>query len=358
MVTTRSLPRRQRPLQRLSALGQILALNALGGFLLALTLALSLPADAPPLLPSPVETDLPAPLPPLLLTRPAAEETVPEGMLPVSAIQISGERGGYEGAEGVYFQNVAGIGVDYAAALGREVALPAAAEGPQVLILHTHTSEAYAEQIHWYDPAASAYDRDNSQNIVAVGDTLAAALERRGIGVVHETTHCDDPSFNQAYNKSRTVAEAALAEHPSIRVVIDLHRDSMITAEGLKYRPVLTVDGVETAQMMLVVGSPKNGLAHPDWLDNLALAGRLYQLLEQETPGLMRPIHISANRYNQHLSPAAFLVEVGTCANTMAEADAAVELLAEGVAALLTEVRPAPPAGVAAAAAKSPSTRH
>ena len=84
MVTTRSLPRRQSPLRRLSALGQILALNALGGFLLALTLALSLPADAPPLLPSPVETDLPTPLPPLLLTRPAAEETVPEGMLPVS----------------------------------------------------------------------------------------------------------------------------------------------------------------------------------------------------------------------------------------------------------------------------------
>lgn len=125
--------------------------------------------------------------------------------------------------------------------------------------------------------------------------TLAAALERLGVCVIHETTHCDTPSFNQAYNKSRTVAEEVLAENPSIRIIVDLHRDSMISAQGVKYRPLLTVDGVSAAQLMLVVGSPKNGLEHPNWKENLALAARLYQILVQTTPGLMRPIHISAN---------------------------------------------------------------
>lgn len=133
------------------------------------------------------------------------------------------------------------------------------------------------------------------------------------------------------------MAEEALAANPSIRVIVDLHRDSMISSQGVKYRPLLTVDGTPTAQLMLVVGSPKNGLEHPGWKDNLALAARLYQILEQQTPGLMRPIHISANRYNQHLLPGAMLVEVGTCANTQAQADAAVELLAAGLARLLQE---------------------
>ena len=323
-------------ISRLSALSQIALLNTVGGFLTALCLFLMLPVSATVAPDGEQETR--PPLPSLILTQPSPDDgPSPDGMLPVSAITISGSSGGYEGAGGVYYQNLTGLSIDYDALLKQTPSLGQPADGPQVLILHTHTSEAYSDGASYYDPNISTYDQNDARNVVAVGDTLAAALERQGIAVLHDTTHCDTPSFNQAYNKSRTVAEEALAANPSIRVIVDLHRDSMISSQGVKYRPLLTVDGTPTAQLMLVVGSPKNGLEHPGWKDNLALAARLYQILEQQTPGLMRPIHISANRYNQHLLPGAMLVEVGTCANTQAQADAAVELLAAGLARLLQE---------------------
>ena len=321
---------------RFSALSQIALLNAMGGFLAALCFFLMLPVCAT-IVPE-GEEELQRPLPSLILAQPSPDEgPIPEGMLPVSSITISGASGGYEGADGVYYQNLSGLPVDYESLLENISSLGQPSDGAQVLILHTHTTEAYSDGASYYDPDASTYDQDDRNNVVAVGDTLAAALERLGISVIHDTTHCDTPSFNQAYNKSRTVAEQVLAENPSVQIIIDLHRDSMISAQGVKYRPLLTIDGVSTAQLMLVVGSPKNGLEHPNWQKNLALAARLYQILEQNTPGLMRPIHISANRYNQHLLPGAMLVEVGTCANTQAQADAAVELLATGLAQLLQE---------------------
>lgn len=323
-------------LSRLSALSQIALLNTMGGFLAALCFFLMLPTSATPAPEG--EDESSRPLPSLILSQPSPDEgPIPEGMLPVSSISISGASGGYEGANGVYYQNLSGLEIDYNTLLENLPSLGAPAEGPQVLILHTHTTEAYSDGASYYDPDASTYDQDDKNNVVAVGDTLAAALERLGVCVIHDTTHCDTPSFNQAYNKSRTVAEEVLAENPSIHIIVDLHRDSMISAQGVKYRPLLTVDGVSAAQLMLVVGSPKNGLEHPNWRENLALAARLYQILEQTTPGLMRPIHISANRYNQHLLPGAMLVEVGTCANTQAQADASVELLAAGIAQLLQE---------------------
>ncbi len=320
----------------ISTLSQVLLLNTVGGFLLALLLFFMLSAKAV-VVPTPsvtVSVQSPGLRP---STSDATETDLPEGMLPVSSLSIQGSSGGFDGANGVYYQNPSQIPIDPDSLPGQIPSLGPRHSGPQVLILHTHTSEAYSDGSAYYDPAVSTYDQDDRRNVVSVGDTVAAALERRGIETLHITAHCDTPSFNQAYAKSRTVAEEALDEHPSIRVILDLHRDSMISPQGVKYRTLIEADGLPTAQLMLVVGTSQSGLSHPGWKNNLALAARLYQLLEEETPGLMRPIYLSSNRYNQHLLPGAFLVEIGTCANTLAEADAAAELLAQAVARLIEE---------------------
>lgn len=269
----------------------------------------------------------------IITKKSGSEGPVPQGGLPVSAITVLAEKAGWEGASGVYIQNNTRYKSDYEALLASELGLEQSG-GARVLLYHTHTTEAYSDGLHYYLPDTPTYSENSSQNIVAVGETLAAALERAGVETLHETTRCDS-SFNQAYAKSLQVAQAALEKAPEVQLVVDLHRDAMITKEGVKYRPVIEQEGLEIAQLMLVVGSPQSGLEHENWQENLKTAMKLYQILEELCPGIMRPISISSNRYNQHISPRALLIEVGSCGNTLEQAQLAAEILAEGLVNLL-----------------------
>ena len=320
------------------ALLQVLLLNGAGALLslLFVGLLLSLPAGvvAQGVESEPVEHRSYLEGMQIITRQSGSGGPIPEGGLPVSAITILPERTGWEGAGGVYVQNNTTYQPDYEALLQQKFSF-AAGNGPQVLLYHTHTTEAYSNGLHYYLPETAVYNENNNRNIVSVGDTLAAALERFGVDTLHETTRCDT-SFNQAYAKSLQVAQAALERESGVQFVVDLHRDSMITAEGVKYRPVVESDGMEAAQLMLVVGSPQSGLAHADWQQNLATAMRLYLILEELCPGIMRPISISTNRYNQHISPHALLVEVGSCGNTLEQAQLSAEVLAEGIAQLIS----------------------
>ena len=94
-----------------------------------------------------------------------------------------------------------------------------------------------------------------------------------------------------------------------------------------------TVDsgGQASAQLMMVVGTDANGLDHPNWHENMALAVKLHAQLEKNTPGICRPISFRSQRFNQDLSTGALIVEVGAAGNTHGEAMEAVRLLAQAV---------------------------
>ena len=60
---------------------------------------------------------------------------------------------------------------------------------PQVLIMHTHTTETYElEEKNWCDPAFSARSTDLSVNMAAVGAEMAAQLNAAGVTTLHDTT--------------------------------------------------------------------------------------------------------------------------------------------------------------------------
>jgi stage II sporulation protein P len=109
----------------------------------------------------------------------------------------------------------------------------------------------------------------------------------------------------------------------------------MITSTGVKYRPITSIAGKTAAQIMLVVGTPQNGKEHDGWQDNLRFAMALQKILTDNYPGLMRPINLRADRFNQHLRQGAILIEVGSCGNSLSEAEYAAELFASGLAQLL-----------------------
>lgn len=223
--------------------------------------------------------------------------------------------------------------VDTLALLQQPLTWDLMGEAPTVLILHSHATESYEKQAQ-YTETSPYRTLDTNYNMVSVGARVAEILEAEGIRVIHDRTLHDYPSYNDAYGNARSAITAALAEHPSICLVLDLHRDAAEDAGGNQKVSTVTVEGESCANLMLVMGSDKGSLSYPNWERNLALAVKLQAQLEQTYSGLCKPIKLVTSRYNQDLSTGALLVEVGTAGNTHAQAIRAAEYLAEGIVAL------------------------
>lgn len=206
---------------------------------------------------------------------------------------------------------------------------------PTVLIVHSHGTEAYTKTADsQYENHAAYRTADDRYNMISIGDELTRLLEAQGIKVIHDRTAHDYLDYDNAYNNSRTAVQQYLKQYPSIKVVLDLHRDSATNADGSQWATQATVNGQDSAQLMLVVGTNGAGQSHPNWQTNLSVAEKLAVLMEKENEGVNRPIQIRYKRYNQDLCPASLIVEVGTAGNTHAQAINAMPALADAIAAL------------------------
>ena len=204
-------------------------------------------------------------------------------------------------------------------------------EEPSVLILHTHTTESYTQQDEPYVETSDYRTLDENYNMLSIGDAVAEVLEEAGIRVIHDREVHDYPSYNGAYIHSRESAEEILSRYPSVQLVLDLHRDAL-EKNGQQIRP-LTPAG-DHAQLMMVVGTNVSRQSHENWEKNLALALKLHVQLQRQVPGIMRPLNLRAQRFNQDLNPGWLLVEVGAAGNSRSEALAAARVLGSAVAAL------------------------
>ena len=202
--------------------------------------------------------------------------------------------------------------------------------GPQVLIYHTHATEAF-ERWHSdiYDIRNTWRSNDNNINIVAVGAVLAQVLEENGIAVVHNSTQHDYPSHNRSYERSAQTISYYLERYPSIRIALDLHRDALERDNRVIVKPVVEIDGQLAAQVMILIGCDNGNLNMPHWRENFRFAAALQDAIETAHPQLSRPAWLKYRRYNQHLSPGALLLEIGSNANTLEEAIFTATLLGD-----------------------------
>lgn len=232
---------------------------------------------------------------------------------------------------GLAVNNATGYEVDIQALLSEEPAVSLPSEGPQILIIHTHGSEAYTPDAeNLYVESGTARTEDTEHNVVRVGDELAAALEAQGLSVIHDRGLYDYPSYTGSYGRSGAAIESYLAQYPNIAVVIDLHRDALGDGDVI-YKTVAHEGGEASSQLMLLVGTGENGLYHPYWQENLKLALTLQSAVSEIYPSLVRPVAIKPERYNQQLTTGSLILEVGSSGNTLPEALAAVRLFAEAV---------------------------
>ena len=245
------------------------------------------------------------------------------------------EEGKYLYGQGVYLYNRTDLELDASVLEEGEVALTAG-EGPQILILHTHGSEAYSQSDgNTYEESDPYRTTDCTRNVVQVGEVMATVFRAHGLRVVHDTTLYDYPAYNGAYDRSGAAVEQWLEQYPSIQVVLDVHRDALVSSDGQVYKLVSTEAGEKVAQVMLVVGTSGSGGEHPRWRDNLALGVALQQELIRGYASLARPIVLRSSRYNQQLLPGSLLVEVGGHGNTLTEAIAGARLWTDNVARTL-----------------------
>ena len=237
----------------------------------------------------------------------------------------------------VTINNETSYEMDVAACLAAGTTIRSTGDGPQVLIVHTHGSESYTPDAAFpYTPSENTRTTDTRYNVVRVGDELQKVLEEGGVQAVHICDIFDSPTYSGSYDRSLAAIEEALAQYPTIQVVIDLHRDSILTDDGTAYKTSCTIDGTEMAQLMFVVGTDEGGLYHPNWQSNLNYVTSLQYQLYRAWPGLMRPVNLRTQRFNQHATPGSMLVEVGSSGNTMTEALAAIRLFGQTLAADLT----------------------
>ena len=272
------------------------------------------------------------------------EIAVTENGSPARTLKAS-DPSGYTVFGNVYINNGSDAALD-ASMLSGDYAAKLGAEGPQVLIIHTHGSESYTMPPgQEYDVSDTFRTLDTNCNMIRIGDEMAQVLTDAGISVVHDRSLYDYPSYSGAYNRSLASIESYLQKYPSISFVLDVHRDAVhfgqnmagyvemkLTAHAGQKIKLLCGEDKNAAQLEFVIGSNGGGLSHDLWRENLKLACAVQETLYKDYPTLMRPVTVRNSRYNQHMTTGSLLVEVGTAGNSLEEAVNAARLFAAGFA--------------------------
>jgi stage II sporulation protein P len=214
-------------------------------------------------------------------------------------------------------------------------------QGPQVLIYHTHTEEAYKKQEDQdYVELANTRTTDQKYSVVRVGEELAQQLTLRyGVPVIHDTTDHEPPELGTAYVRSCKTVESYLEKYDELKILIDIHRDAY---NSRSWEPLtVTIDGQEVSRIMIIIGTGEGSTGagykeKPDWEKNYLVAQRLADELNQIHPGLALPVNVKTGRYNQHLSTGAVLIEMGTDENTLDQAVRSARYLARALAAIMS----------------------
>lgn len=209
-----------------------------------------------------------------------------------------------------------------------DLTIDCSVDGPQILIYHTHSQEGYVD----------SKPNDPKTSVVGVGDYLTGLLEAEGFCVLHHKGEYDVGDRDHAYSNAAPAIQKILKEHPSIQVVIDLHRDGV----GENTRLVTTQNGKKMAKIMFFNGLSRTTasgdipyLKNPYIEDNLAFSFQMQLAAAEYYPDLTRRIYLKGYRFNMHFCPKSMLVEVGAQTNTFEEAKNSMEPLADLLAKVL-----------------------
>ena len=196
-----------------------------------------------------------------------------------------------------------------------------------IVIFHTHACESYTSSPKYtYKPTGNFRTTDKNYSVVRVGKELKNQLQSYGYNVIHNETLHDYPSYSGSYTNSLATVTKILKENKNTDIVIDLHRDAI---GDTKYAPTVKIGDEYAAQIMFVVGGNGSKIKHENWEQNLKFAVKIQEKANELYPGLFKPIILRYSGYNQHVSKAACLIEVGATGNTLDQTLVSMKYLAK-----------------------------
>lgn len=229
--------------------------------------------------------------------------------------------------------------VDTAALLKAPLDITLSGDSPVVLVIQTHGSEAYMpDATSQYIESDPYRTQDMSQTVMRVGDELVAALEKAGISVIHDKGIYDYPSYKASYTNSYAAIQSILKKYPSIKIVIDIHRDHIPGDDGAVYKTIADIGDTPCAQVKFVMGTSFSGLKHPNWRENFKLALHIQNEMNKLYPSLAKPIELSQYRYNQQATIGSMILEVGCTGNTLQESLSAVRYFADAFSEVVLDL--------------------
>lgn len=204
-----------------------------------------------------------------------------------------------------------------------------------IVIYHTHTCESYTPtEVNKYEASGNFRTTDLNFSVARVGEELAQNLIRKGFNINHDKTYHDYPAYTGSYSRSLSTIKNITSTN-SAQLIIDLHRDALGSNSG--YAPSVQIGDEIAAQLMFVMGTNGGGLEHNDWKNNLKFAIKIQEKANELYPGLFKPIILRDSRYNQHVSEAACIIEVGATGNTLEQCIVSMKYLSNVIDEVMKE---------------------
>lgn len=192
----------------------------------------------------------------------------------------------------------------------------------EVYIYCTHETESYsAKYLEVYNI---------KPNVTMMSHILKDYLNDLGINVLVEEKSVTDVlkahkwSYKYSYDASKEIAEDTIKNNSSLKLIIDLHRDSAALS-----KTKMTIDDTDYARVLFVIGAE-----HEKYEENLKVANKLNELINKEVPDISRGISQKSGAgvngiYNQNLSPKSVLIELGGQYNEIEELNNTLKILAK-----------------------------
>ncbi len=205
---------------------------------------------------------------------------------------------------------------------------PVKVDEPIVYLYNTH-------QLEEYDMTAT-YDYSVKPNVLIASYIMRENLNNLGINTIVETNNVKEylnnhnMNYNDSYHATEYFARTAKEKYPSIKYLIDIHRDGV--GKDATY---VEINDKPYARILLVTG-----MEHTKKENNTGFAEKLNEIIEEKYDGLSRGILKKTEEpiygvYNPNLDGKSVLIEVGGTENKIEEVNNTMEALAECLSILI-----------------------
>ena len=203
-------------------------------------------------------------------------------------------------------------------------------DAPLIYIYNSHQGEKYSNK--YFE------DYNIVPSVITASYMLKEKLDNIGINTIVEENDIlsymkqNNYDHSKSYIASRYFLEQIINKYDSIKLYIDLHRDS-VSHDAT----TVNIDGKDYAKLMFVIG-----LKYETYEQNLSIVQYLNNKLNENYSGISRGIlkknNVGANGiYNQDLNSNVILIELGGIDNNIDEINNTLDILSKVIGEYINE---------------------